>query len=174
MNALPKVNILIAIKDCFMKYVTFEGRARRSEYWFFMLLINSITVILLIFLILCLCGIMGVVVKNYNENEPNYNPYYSYYYNDRGMWAMIGVFITYVCGITLPTLAATVRRLHDIGKPGETIFIGLLPLVGGIALLCLLCFDSEKESNEYGPSPKYTETLSKDDIYENEISPIIN
>ena len=174
MNALPKANILIAIKDCFMKYVTFEGRARRSEYWFFMLLINSITVILLIFLILCLCGIMGVVRKNYNENEPNYNPYYSYYYNDRGMWAMIGVFITYVCGITLPTLAATVRRLHDIGKPGETIFIGLLPLVGGIALLCLLCFDSEKESNEYGPSPKYTETLSKDDIYENEISPIIN
>ena len=174
MNALPKANILIAIKDCFMKYVTFEGRARRSEYWFFMLLINSMTVILLIFLILCLCGIMGVVRKNYNENEPNYNPYYSYYYNDRGMWAMIGVFITYVCGITLPTLAATVRRLHDIGKPGETIFIGLLPLVGGIALLCLLCFDSEKESNEYGPSPKYTETLSKDDIYENEISPIIN
>ena len=174
MNALPKVNILIAIKDCFMKYVTFEGRARRSEYWFFMLLINSMTVILLIFLILCLCGIMGVVRKNYNENEPNYNPYYSYYYSDTGMWAMIGVFITYVCGITLPTLAATVRRLHDIGKPGETIFIGLLPLVGGIALLCLLCFDSEKESNEYGPSPKYTETLSKDDIYENEISPIIN
>ena len=90
------------------------------------------------------------------------------------MWAMIGVFITYVCGITLPTLAATVRRLHDIGKPGETIFIGLLPLVGGIALLCLLCFDSEKESNEYGPSPKYTKTLSNDDIYENEISPVIN
>ena len=113
MNALPKVNILIAIKDCFMKYVTFEGRARRSEYWFFMLLINSITVILLIFLILCLCGIMGVVRKYYNENEPYYNPYYSYYYNDRGMWAMIGVFITYVCGITLPTLAATVRRLGE-------------------------------------------------------------
>ena len=61
MNALPKVNILIAIKDCFMKYVTLEGRSRRSEYWFFMLLINSITVILLIFLILCLCRIMGVV-----------------------------------------------------------------------------------------------------------------
>ena len=94
MNALPKVNILIAIKDYFMKYVTFEGRSRRSEYWFFMLLINSITVILLIFLILCLCRIMGVVRIYYNENEPYYNPYYSYYYSDRGMWAMIGVFIT--------------------------------------------------------------------------------
>ena len=174
MNALPKANILIAIKDCFMKYVTFEGRARRSEYWFFMLLINSMTVILLIFLILCLCGIMGVVRKNYNENEPNYNPYYSYYYSDTGMWAMIGVFITYVCGITLPTLSATVRRLHDIGKPGATIFIGLLPFIGGIALLSILCFDSEKEPNEYGPSPKYTKILANDEIYENEISPVIN
>ena len=173
MNALPKANILIAIKDCFMKYVTFEGRARRSEYWFFMLLINSITIILFIFLILCLCEVIGVVRIEHND-EPNYNPYYSYYYNYKGVNAMIIVFITYVCGITLPTLAATVRRLHDIGKPGETIFIGLLPLVGGIALLCLLCFDSEKESNEYGPSPKYTKTLSKDDIYENEISPVIN
>ena len=63
---------------------------------------------------------------------PYYNPYYSYYYSDRGMWAMIGVFITYVWGITLPTLAATVRRLYDIGKPGATIFIGLLPFIWGI------------------------------------------
>ena len=55
----------------------------------------------------------------------------------------------------IPLFAATVRRLHDIGKRGEYIFVGLVPFFGGITLLVLLCKDSEKGNNEFGPSPKY-------------------
>ena len=57
----------------------------------------------------------------------------------------------------LPLLCATVRRLHDIGKRGEYIFILLVPLYGPITLLVLLCRDSQPETNKFGPSPKYNQ-----------------
>ena len=57
----------------------------------------------------------------------------------------------------LPLLAATVRRLHDIGKRGEYIFIIFVPLYGPITLLVLLCRDSSPETNKFGPSPKYNQ-----------------
>jgi uncharacterized membrane protein YhaH (DUF805 family) len=47
-----------------------------------------------------------------------------------------------------------VRRLHDTGRPGWWILIGLIPLVGGIVLLVFAVSDSQPGSNEYGPSPK--------------------
>ena len=55
----------------------------------------------------------------------------------------------------LPVLSATARRLHDVGKRGEYMFIGFVPFFGGLTLLVLLCFDSHKNSNKFGPSPKY-------------------
>jgi uncharacterized membrane protein YhaH (DUF805 family) len=47
-----------------------------------------------------------------------------------------------------------VRRLHDIGKSGSWIFIGLIPLIGGIWLLVLMATDSQPGDNQYGPNPK--------------------
>ena len=61
---------------------------------------------------------------------------------------------------TIPFISATVRRLHDIGKSGSFIFIGIIPLLGQIYLLFLLCKDSNEESNEYGDSSKYKELIS--------------
>jgi len=54
----------------------------------------------------------------------------------------------------LPSLAVTVRRLHDTGRSGWWFFITLIPLVGGIILLVFECQDSQPGSNAYGPSPK--------------------
>ena len=59
-----------------------------------------------------------------------------------------------VLAFLLPTLAVTVRRLHDTGKSGWMILIGIIPLVGGIILLVFLCQDSQPGQNAYGPSPK--------------------
>lgn len=60
----------------------------------------------------------------------------------------------YCVGIILPSLAVTVRRLHDLGKSGWWIFISLVPLIGGIWLLVLLVTDGTAGDNPYGPSPK--------------------
>ena len=61
----------------------------------------------------------------------------------------------YSIGMILPLLSSTVRRLHDIGKSGNYIFIALVPFFGEISLLILLCLDSEKGQNKFGPSQKY-------------------
>lgn len=55
--------------------------------------------------------------------------------------------------LLLPNLGLAIRRLHDIGKSGWWIFIGLIPLVGGIILLVWWCKDSQPSENEYGPIP---------------------
>ena len=54
----------------------------------------------------------------------------------------------------LPSLAVVLRPMHDIGKSGWWILIGLIPLVGAIVLLVFMCLDSEEGHNNYGPNPK--------------------
>ncbi|HEV7205937.1 MAG TPA: DUF805 domain-containing protein [Jatrophihabitans sp.] len=55
----------------------------------------------------------------------------------------------------LPSLAVSVRRLHDTGRSGGWLFIALIPLIGGIVLLVFDCQDSELSLNRWGYSPKY-------------------
>ena len=56
-------------------------------------------------------------------------------------------------GLLLPSLAVSVRRLHDTGRSGWWLLIGLIPF-GGIVLLVFQCQDSEPGANRFGPSPK--------------------
>ena len=155
MNALPKVKFSTAIKNGFINYINLSGRIRRSEYWFFLLLINGITFILSLLLTLYITGVIG-----YYEYDDYYYYYEYFVYDHDAILALTIVLPIYVAGIILPTLSATVRRLHDVGRRGEYIFIGLVPFFGGIALLVLLCQDSMKEGNEFGPSPKYNNNIN--------------
>ena len=65
------------------------------------------------------------------------------------------LYVVYVLGIIVPSLAVTVRRLHDTGKSGWMLLIGLIPLVGPIILLVSYFTDGDLGANQYGPSPKY-------------------
>jgi uncharacterized membrane protein YhaH (DUF805 family) len=56
--------------------------------------------------------------------------------------------------ILVPSLAVAVRRLHDTGKSGWFILLGLIPLVGGIIVLVFMVSDSTPGENQYGPNPK--------------------
>lgn len=60
----------------------------------------------------------------------------------------------YGLAVFLPGLALLVRRLHDIGKSGWWVLIGLVPLIGFIVLLVFAVMDSQAGDNEYGPNPK--------------------
>lgn len=64
--------------------------------------------------------------------------------------------IIYSLAVILPGLAVTVRRLHDIGKSGWWILIGMVPLVGGILLLVFVCKNSQEGANQFGPNPKFS------------------
>jgi len=109
------------------KYAVFSGRARRKEYWMFSL-----------FNILFAGA--AIVIDNLLDLTVLRLPYGVFYF-------------VYAFAIFIPSLAVSVRRLHDVGKSGWMLFISLIPLVGGIWLLVLLVTDSEGE-NKYGPNPK--------------------
>jgi uncharacterized membrane protein YhaH (DUF805 family) len=62
----------------------------------------------------------------------------------------------YSIAVLLPSLAVSIRRLHDSGKSGAWILIGLIPFIGAIVLLVFMCTDSQPNDNQYGPNPKAT------------------
>ena len=53
------------------------------------------------------------------------------------------------------SVTVTIRRLHDVGKSGWYIFMGLIPLVGGILVLVKLASPSELRDNQYGPYDEF-------------------
>ena len=57
--------------------------------------------------------------------------------------------------VLIPSIAVSVRRLHDIGRTGWWFLISFIPIAGSIILLIWHCFDGEKDTNIYGISPKY-------------------
>lgn len=60
----------------------------------------------------------------------------------------------YLLAVLLPSIGVTVRRLHDTGRSGWWILIGLVPFVGGIILLVFAIQDGTPGENEYGKNPK--------------------
>ena len=121
---------------CLKNYTNFTGRARRSEYWFF-ILFHFIFMIAIIFL--------SSFFYEFSVVENDSNALTSL--------PMILYFI-YLAAMFIPTLAVTARRLHDMGKSGTWFFIYFVPLIGGIWLLVLLFSDSQPGMNKWGYNPK--------------------
>jgi uncharacterized membrane protein YhaH (DUF805 family) len=110
-----------SVRTCFSKYVTFSGRARRSEFWWF-------------YLFTVICFIVVAII-------------------DAAIGNSILEFVL-LLALILPSLAASMRRLHDTGRSGWWVLIGLVPFVGAIILIVFECGDSQPGTNQYGPSPK--------------------
>lgn len=62
--------------------------------------------------------------------------------------------IIYALGIIIPSIAVSVRRLHDTGKSGWNILLGLIPAIGFIILLFFYLQAGQNGENTYGPEPK--------------------
>jgi uncharacterized membrane protein YhaH (DUF805 family) len=114
--------------DVLKKYAVFSGRARRKEYWFFVLF-NMIIAIALVFVE----GALGLA-----SSMTGYGP-------------LTGI---YSLAIVIPGTAVAVRRLHDTDRSGWWLFISLIPFIGALVLLFFLVSDSQSGSNQYGPNPK--------------------
>ena len=108
-------------------YANFKGRARRKEYWMFVL-INSI---ISVFCIL-LDSMLGTVWSI------GYGP----------------IYIGYGLAVFVPGLAVAIRRLHDIGKSGWYYLLFIIPIIGPIWLIILFVTEGEQGDNKYGPNPK--------------------
>ncbi|HEV7147700.1 MAG TPA: DUF805 domain-containing protein [Pedococcus sp.] len=69
--------------------------------------------------------------------------------------------LTYIVALALfvPTLAVSVRRLHDTGRSGWWVLVDLVPFVGWIVLVVFCVQDSQPGTNAYGPSPKGADVI---------------
>ena len=106
------------------KYAQFTGRASRGEFWKYVLVVFIINLIFT--LLQNLLGALSIA-----------------YYIIMGLNAII------MLGLLLPSLAVSVRRMHDIGKGGGWIFINLVPLIGSIWFLVLTIKEGEGD-NRFG------------------------
>jgi uncharacterized membrane protein YhaH (DUF805 family) len=118
-------------KAALSKYADFNGRARRSEYWYFALTNILITLALYVLIFI------GAVARI---------PFVSMVFG--------GLVVVFALGTIIPSIAVLVRRLHDTGKSGWYYFVSLIPIAGPIWLLVLLCTEGNKGPNEYGEDPK--------------------
>lgn len=107
------------------KYAQFKGRAGRSEFWMF-------------YLVYFIIGVVFSILMNLVASI-------SFLY-----YIILVLQIIVILGLLVPTLAVSVRRLHDIGKGGGWIFINLIPLIGSIWFLVLLIKEGEKVANRFG------------------------
>ena len=109
-------------------YAKFTGRARRREYWMF---------ILFNFVIGFFLGIIDGLLGTFNAE------------------AQVGLLGTlYSLFVLIPSIALGVRRLHDIGRTGWWLLIGFIPFIGAIVLLIFFVLDSREEGSKYGPPRK--------------------
>jgi uncharacterized membrane protein YhaH (DUF805 family) len=129
------------------KYSDFNGRARRKEFWLFMLLMIVVSVVATT--IDSMLGMNGLILGVYGP-------------------------LTLIVALALltPQLSVSVRRLHDTNRSGAWVLLGFVPIVTmivsyqtGLAVLNLLALvafvliyffvlDGTKGPNQYGPDPK--------------------
>ena len=121
-------------KAAIHNYANFNGRASRSEYWWFFLF-----GFLAVIPAMILDGLTGIVLIDAGAGI-SYGPFY----------VLTGL------GFLLPGISVMVRRLHDSGRSGWWYFIGLVPCVGIIILLVFLIQDGQPHPNDYGEVPTNT------------------
>jgi uncharacterized membrane protein YhaH (DUF805 family) len=109
------------------KYAVFSGRARRKEYWMF-----ALFNIIIAFALAVIEGLTGIFPES-----------------PRSVLGSI-----YMLAVFLPSLGVGVRRLHDTGRSGWWLLIGLVPIIGWIVLLVFNVQDSQPGENRFGPNPK--------------------
>lgn len=111
-----------------IKNFSFKGRARRKEYWMFVLFVIPISLVLAF-----IDGFFG-------------------FYSEAAGIGLLGAIFT--ISILVQGIAVGVRRLHDIGRSGWWLLINLIPFVGWMIVLVLMALKGKQGDNSYGPDPK--------------------
>jgi uncharacterized membrane protein YhaH (DUF805 family) len=117
------MTMIEATKACFSKYVTFSGRARRAEYWWFVLATILVSIVL---------GFIDAVIG----------------FGEFGLLSNI-----WSLAVFLPTLAVGARRLHDTDRSAWWLLIMLLPIIGWIVLIVFYAQRGTDGPNRFGADP---------------------
>lgn len=119
-----------AIQSVFSKATKLEGRAPRSEYWYWVLF----TFIVQMFTIIPIILVAMMIPQ-------------------RDVWAILPFLIaagSIWVFLWITRITVTVRRYHDQGLSGWMFFIGFIPAVGGLLEIIFMLQPSQPGSNKYG------------------------
>ena len=116
------MDIQQSIKTCFKKFATFDGRASRSEYWWFQFFYFLVVIVAVI--------LDGVLVGGNLETA--------------GALEIVSQLV-----LLLPALAVTARRLHDVDRSGWWMLVGIT-IVGLIPLFIWWLAPGTNKKNKYG------------------------
>ena len=112
-------------------YANFNGRARRKEYWMFTLFY--------ILLVLACAFALALLVAT--------GPY--------SLTILVAIiFITVILAHVVPSIALSVRRLHDVGLSGWFLLLAFIPYIGNLIIFVFSVIEGNKGTNKYGPDPK--------------------
>lgn len=116
------------VKTVFRKYATFQGRAQRAEYWYFVLFYVIVYMVL---------GFLDGSLSR-PANEPS--------------WGLLsGVF---ALATLVPSIAVSVRRLHNTNRSGWWMLVMFVPLIGQLVMLIFMVLDGTPGDNRFGSNPK--------------------
>jgi uncharacterized membrane protein YhaH (DUF805 family) len=112
-----------AIASGFKNYVGFSGRACRSEYWYWVLA-------------MIIGGIITGIIDYAAFGDSEYGP----------------VNAIFSLATFLPSLAVSIRRLHDIDRTGWWWLI-VFTIIGIFVLIYWACVRGTSGPNRFGPDP---------------------
>ena len=124
------MNFSQAIQSVFSKATKIEGRAPRSEYWYWVLF----TFIVQMFTIMPVILVAMMIPQ-------------------RDVWAILPFLIaagSIWVFLWITRITVTVRRYHDQGLSGWMFFIGVVPVIGGLLEIIFMLQPSQPGSNKFG------------------------
>ena len=121
------------------RYADFHGRSGREEFWLFMLFnyIVAMTYCAAIGLIMLLLALMDMRESDMIS----------------AAFILFVPYVLYSLYLIVPSLAVTVRRLHDTDRSGWCILLGVIPLIGSIFLMLWYATRGTIGPNRYGAPP---------------------
>ena len=109
------------------RYATFSGRARRKEYWLYYLA----------------WGVLAAITIGIDINAGTF-------FEEEGIGVVSGILFLV---LLIPTWAVNIRRLHDTDRSGYWWLIAMIPLIGTIWFIVLMCLRGTEGENRFGPDP---------------------
>lgn len=138
-----------SVAVCMRKFADFDGRARRAEFWWFVLFVQLISVALIA--VPYIIVIVGLIASTASSKDGN--PEFTTTMGVGVVLLVAGMIVSLI--LTIPYLAAQARRLHDTGQSGHWLWFHLAGL--GIVPLIMCIMEGQPHANQWGPDPKAAE-----------------
>ncbi|MAN46648.1 MAG: DUF805 domain-containing protein [Alphaproteobacteria bacterium] len=124
------------LKAISVRYFKFTGRARRQEYWGYVLFYWLVMVMAFVVDVMLMASLVGMD----SGADAFFVPIFTI------LWALYNI---------IPGISVTVRRLHDQDLSGWMYLLNFIPYIGWFIVMIFMFIDSRAEPNTHGPSPKY-------------------